>query len=261
MTKLEQKLVDLLKRLKESYHVIGVKAELEAEGTRREELMRLKDVIDKVGGLTFTVKIGGCEAVTDLYDAILFGASHIVAPMIESGYAMSKFLGIVKYNVADDIRKTTHFGINLETIYGYQNLQDILKTPGIEMIDFITVGRVDLSGSMGIARDQINCEKIFQITSDVYTQVKKHKMETALGGGIAKEALPFIKRLSNKLLDRFETRKIVFAMPSNFRKAEEGIIKANEFEVMWLENKREYYGRIFREDEKRIEMIRKRLKK
>ena len=261
MTNLEQKLVDILKKLKTSYNVVGVKAEFEAEGSRREELMRLKDIMDKVGGLSFTLKLGGGEAVTDLYDAILFGATHIVAPMIESAYAMKKYLGIVKNNVPSDVRSTTHFGINVETVQAYKDLGNILGTPGIEMISFMTVGRVDMSGSLGISRDEINCDQIFDITHDILSQVKKKKIETAMGGGIAKEALPFIKRLSSKLLDRYETRKVVFAMPKNFRKAEEGIILANEFEVLWLENKREYYGNIYREDEKRIEMIRKRLKK
>lgn len=260
MTNLEKQLVELLRQLKTTYGITGVKAEFEAEGSRREELMRLKDVMDKVGGLHFTLKIGGPEAVTDIYDAILLGADYIVAPMIESGYALQKYLGIIKNNVPEDSRKSTSFGINLETIHSYYDLHNILQVPGIEQLKFITVGRVDLSASLGISRDEINCEQMFLIVKDIFTQVKKKGFECVLGGGIAKEALPFIKSFSANLLDRYETRKIVFPMPKNFTKAEKGILLANEFEVLWLENKREYYGRIFREDEKRIEMLRKRLK-
>lgn len=260
MTLLEKKLIKILMELKSTYGAIGVKAEFEAEGSRREELLRLKDIMDKVGGLKFTLKIGGAEAVTDLYDAILLGADYIVAPMIESSYALKKYIGIVKNNVPEDSRNSVSFGINIETVQAYYNLHNILQVAGIEQLKFITVGRVDLSGSLGVARDEINCEQMFLIVSDILTQVKKKGLECGLGGGIAKEALPFIKRLSNNLLDRYETRKIVFPMPKDFVKAEKGILLANEFEVLWLENKKEYYGRIFKEDDKRIEMIRKRLK-
>ncbi|MFH0749530.1 MAG: citrate lyase beta subunit [Candidatus Gottesmanbacteria bacterium] len=261
MTLLEKKLIETLQVLKNTYGAIGVKAEFEAEGSRREELLRLKDIMDKAGGLTFTLKIGGAEAVTDLYDAILLGADYIVAPMIESSYALKKYIGIIKNNVTEENRNSLLFGINIETIHSYYDLQNILQVSGIEVLKFITIGRVDLSSSLGIPRDEINNEQMFLIVSDILTQVKKKGLECGLGGGIAKEALPFIKRLSTNLLNRYETRKIVFSMSKDLAKAEKGILLANEFEVLWLENKREYYGRIFREDDKRIDMIRKRFNK
>ena len=70
MNALENKMLDVLKDLKENNHVIGVKAEFEAEGTRIEEALRLKEVVTKAG-LELTIKIGGCEAIKDMYDAIL----------------------------------------------------------------------------------------------------------------------------------------------------------------------------------------------
>ncbi|MBP5620999.1 MAG: hypothetical protein J6X44_03185, partial [Thermoguttaceae bacterium] len=68
MNSLELKMVDALKDMKENHHVIGIKAEFEAEGTRLEEALRLKEVITKAG-LDLTIKIGGCEAIKDMYDA------------------------------------------------------------------------------------------------------------------------------------------------------------------------------------------------
>ena len=44
VNELERKMVEQLQDLRENHHVIGVKAEFEAEGTRLEEAMRLKEV-------------------------------------------------------------------------------------------------------------------------------------------------------------------------------------------------------------------------
>src|SRR5688572_22548736 len=87
----ERKMVQLLADLKKNHNVVGVKAEFEAEGTRLDEAMRLKDV-SAAAGLGLTIKIGGCEAVKDMLDAISLGAQRIVAPMIETPYALYKFI-------------------------------------------------------------------------------------------------------------------------------------------------------------------------
>ena len=90
MTNLEKRMISVLKDLKENNHVIGVKAEFEAEGTRMEEALRLKEVVS-AAGLDLTVKIGGCEAIKDLYDSRVIGVSRIIAPMVESPHALKNF--------------------------------------------------------------------------------------------------------------------------------------------------------------------------
>ena len=82
MNKLELQMTELLQDLKQNYHVSGIKAEFEAEGTRMEEAMRLKDVTSSVPGLCLNIKIGGCEALKDMFDAISLGAQRIIAPMV-----------------------------------------------------------------------------------------------------------------------------------------------------------------------------------
>src|SRR4051812_44550103 len=104
MNTYERKMADLLTDLKDNHHVVGVKAEFEAEGTRLEEALRLKEVLMKVD-LGLTLKIGGCEAIRDMYEARVIGVSRIVAPMVESAYALKKFLNAIDLSIPQDERE------------------------------------------------------------------------------------------------------------------------------------------------------------
>ena len=118
MNNLEKKMVCILNDLKENHHVIGIKAEFEAEGTRLEEALRLKEVVTKAG-LDLTIKIGGCEALKDMYDSRIIGVNTIVAPMIETPYAMKKYIQATKLAFPEEEREEIDFLINIETETGY----------------------------------------------------------------------------------------------------------------------------------------------
>ena len=47
----------------------------------------------------------------------------------------------------------------------------------------------------------------------------------------------------------------------SFENISTGLLKAVEFELLWLKNKREFHETIFREDKTRIEMLELRWKK
>ncbi len=261
MNTLEKKMVDALKDIKDNHHIEGVKAEFEAEGTRLEEALRLKEVVTKAG-LDLTIKIGGSEALKDMYDARSIGVTRIVGPMIESAYALKKFLHSANLAFPEEERKEVDFLINVETIDAYNNFDKILDLPEIKQLKGIVLGRVDMTGSMGLGRDEINSEQIFKIASDLLSKAKSKGLDCVIGGGVAKEALPFFKKLPAGMLDRYETRKIIFKCPEALgKKAEEGILKAVGFELMWLKNKRNFYGLIFEEDKSRIELLEGRYKR
>jgi hypothetical protein len=257
MNTLENHMIEVLKDLKDNHHVIGVKAEFEAEGTRIEEALRLKEVVTKAG-LELTIKTGGCEAIKDMYDARAIGVVNLVAPMIESAYALKKYLFSIKNSFPEDERKNICFLINIETIDGYRNFDRMLELPEIKDLGGVVLGRVDMTGSLGLTREDINSDKIYELAKDLFTKAKKKGLKCVVGGGVAKEALPFIRNLGG-LLDRYETRKVIFQCPEALDdKAEQGILKAVGFELMWLKNKRDFYGMIFNEDKQRIDMLQSR---
>ena len=178
----ERKMVDILRDLKEHHDVVGVKAEFEAEGTRMDEALRLKEVLMKAD-LGLTLKIGGCEALRDMYEARVVGVSRIVAPMIETPYALSKFLAAVNSAFPKDEQEEVDFAVNIETVSAYRCFDEMLTMPEIGILDGIVVGRVDLSGSLGLTRNHINGEEVFRITKELAAKAKSRGLEVAIGGG------------------------------------------------------------------------------
>jgi len=261
MNKLENKMIEVLKDLKENHHVVGIKAEFEAEGTRMEEALRLKEVITKAG-LDLTIKIGGCEAIKDMCDARSIGVTRIVAPMIESAYALKKYIMAANLVFPEEEREQMDFLINIETINGYNNFEEMKKIKEASELDGIVLGRVDMTGSIGLTREDINSEKIYSIMENLFKSAKKIECECVVGGGVSGASLPLFRRLPAGLVDRYETRKVIFQCPAALNhNADKGILKAVGFELMWLKNKRDFYGMIYQEDKHRIEMLQSRYDK
>ena len=259
MNVLEYEMIEKLKRMKDSFGVVEIKAEYENEGSRQEELMRLKDVTSKAD-IPIIIKIGGVEAVTDIYNAITLGVKGIVAPMAETRFAVEKFLHAIKTFVPKDNADDIEFAVNIETITAYNNLDDILETSLLDHLDSITIGRVDFTGSLGKDRTFVDTDAMLNYCKDIFSAARSKNLKCALGGAVSPQSEIFINTLvQEKLIDKYETRKIVYRAESisNFQ---EGIMAGIEFELLWLKSKRRYYHRIKSEDEKRIEMLEKRLK-
>lgn len=253
MNTLEKKMLEKLIDLKENHNVIGVKAEFEAEGTRMEEALRLKEIAAKAR-LDLSVKIGGCEALKDIYDAKVIGTEAILAPMIESPYAMKKFINAAKSTFSEDEREDTKFWINIETEIGYQNFDKMLQLPESEYLEGVVLGRYDLACSMGLTSEDVNCKKIFEIANDMAQKCFNSNKKFTIGGAISISSLSFLQKLPKGLLHKFETRKIIFdaqKVMSDFN-AKDAISKALEFELMWLKNKRDFYKSILEEDSQRL---------
>ena len=137
----------------------------------------------------------------------------------------------------------------------------MLEIPEIGGLSGIVLGRVDLTGSMGLNRDAVNGDEILKIGLDVAAKAKAKGLAVVVGGAVSVHSLPFFQAFPKGHLDRYETRKVVFGCPDALENKQEAFLKAVEFEIMWLKNKREYYGSIHREDDARLAMMEERYRK
>ncbi|MCA3580007.1 MAG: hypothetical protein IOD08_22305, partial [Bradyrhizobium sp.] len=116
----------------------SLKGEFEAEGLSREEIAS-EALFAARRGLDYLVKIGGCEAKSDIDFLCRMGMTSVVAPMIESAFAMRKYQDMIPEGRFD------HIGVTIETISAVERVEAILDA-GRHLTD-VTIGRSDLTAS------------------------------------------------------------------------------------------------------------------
>ncbi len=252
MNNFENQIIETLIDLKENYYASAVKSEFETEGASFEETLFLKSLADKAS-LDFSIKIGGCGAVKELFEAKNIAAKNIIAPMIETPYALQKFHQSINTVFNEFEQKNTNFFINIETITGFRNFDEIINSEYFDIISGIVLGRLDMSYSIGLSRNDVNSNPLFNVAKSIISKLKSSQKKLIIGGGVSTSSIPFFKNLEP--FSAFETRKIIFNSDIlKTDKTELAIKKAIEFELLWLNNKKNNKT-ASNEDLKRISML------
>ena len=226
----------LLKKLKilKRHNVVGIKQSLEDEGATFEDLKLMRIITNKTN-LNLNVKIGGCEAKNDIFFCKKIKTNSIVAPMIESEYALKKFIQCAGKN------KKNKLFFNLETNLSLVNLSKIMKSKEFKLLDGVVIGRSDLAGSLSLSKKDVNKKIIFMKVFNAFKQIKskKKKMIFKMGGSVTPLSKDFINKLyKKKLLHNIETRNVEVKLSKTVISNLDNIIPLIlDFELEWLKFK------------------------
>ena len=161
-----QKINELLTKLQMEYQSVAVKTELSSEFISDEDFYWLKTSAEN-SLLSLTVKTAGSEDEIGIYKAVELGAENIVVPMVESVYAVEKFVRLVR-------KQSPDIGIllNIETITGYKNSDEILKAFS-QNIKVIVFGRSDFCSSLGFTCKDVDNVLILDFAKKLSCKVRE----------------------------------------------------------------------------------------
>ena len=259
MNKLELSATSRLVDLIEHYGVLGIKTSFEDEGASFNEVIRLKELCNQAG-TKLLLKISGAEAKRDLTDSITIGVKGVVAPMIESPFALQKYIESVRNILGAELMSNIQLGINIETIQGYKNFDEISKAEGFEELYNITLGRVDFVKSIGKDRFYCDSDEVYNIAVDLFSKCRNLSKKVYLGGAISNNSKDFLTKLFKLgLLDKFETRYVIYDPAIALKKLDESLIEGQKLELDILKYRMNLYYKESQKEIDRINMIEKRI--
>ena len=233
--------------------IIGMKQSFEDEGVLLNDVVAFKRVTE-VCGLQSFVKIGGCEAKSDLFNCVRMGIDGVIAPMVETPFALSKFIDMM-----DEYKERADSYIVIESQTSYKNIDEILNE-GQGKLKGIIVGRSDFSKSYKLNKSEVDSDFIHNKVEDILVKAKKNNYITTMGGNISTRSTQFIKDMYQKnLLDRIETRNGVIEInEQNLKIIDKVIQKALDFEIEWLQYKLSISSKLSSEYSERIGLLKNR---
>ncbi len=250
MKTIKNEMIQILNGLRQSHGITAIKASFETEDIQLFELLRIVELAS-AAGVGIVVKLGGSEALTDIRLAKMLGATAVLGPMIESKFALEKYLELCgrTFTADEDVK----YLINIETGVGCRRIEEITSAYNVNMLDTVVLGRTDLSNSINV--NDVNAPEIMALARDLFTKLKQRSIRCLVGGGITVKAVPFLEQLAG-LVDGFETLKVVFGEYSKAKHhLKEGIQLALEYELKWYQLKQQYYEGRYHEDAKKIDRL------
>jgi hypothetical protein len=225
-----------------------LKGEFEAEGLSRDSIAA-EAAFAARNGLPYLVKIGGCEAKSDMRFLIMQGIRSIVAPMIESAFAMRKYQDMLAPGAFD------HVGVTIETADAVRRINDILDAG--EKLDSVTVGRSDLTASYG--GSDVNGEETVAMVKTVARAARERGLPTTMGGSVNAKTIELLRH-DDELRDLVacvETRKCVMTMQGFLQPG--SLEQAFAVERALLDMQASHYGELARAAADRIRKLGERL--
>ncbi len=244
----EEDLREQLLLLREECGATSLKVSTEDAGMGFDEIRTVHRLFSDI--LPIQAKIGGPEARQDMRTVADIGCRSVVAPMIESGYSLRKFIQSLKEELGEKVYGFIGKQINIETDTACRNLDGIFSTPEIAELDQITVGRTDLCRSLG--RDP-NHPEVLRRVSDVVAAARERQIAVSIGGRLTpKDASRLMQECAPT---RLNTRDVGLD-PAACGDLEDAVRRILDFEISVLDHQKLFGQRAVNALSKRITKLR-----
>jgi hypothetical protein len=236
----------------------GLKIEFEAEGASFRDVVALRLVASTLG-TQLTLKLSGGEALRDINDCFDLRPDRIVAPMVESSFAVGKYLDASERLLCSlEVQR----GINVETVTCVKALPEILREHG-HRLDFVTIGRSDMSASLGLPPNAQDSDAALGVVDEALAVLRPFPVSIGLGGRLTVASLQAIaSRGLLEKLDFVETRRVVMrtsVRPASGSDLSRTIDRALRFEYFFLRMRKEVSEELRQDDLTRLTEIEMRL--
>jgi hypothetical protein len=244
---MKEEMIASLKTLKDN-GCTGIKLSTEDAGNSFAQILYWTEEIGEQ--VPIIVKIGGPEARNDIKELGQMDIKGLIAPMIESDYGLKAYIHALRDILPDDKYKSLSKRINIETYTAYKNIDMIFFIPEAKDLQVVTIGRTDLSKSMGTHVDD---PLVTRITREITEKAQAKGMKVSVGGNITNQNA---ERIKKEIRSNFvNTRSVAFDL-EKCQNIGKGILDALEFEEIMMQIDLEK-GFVSREEaESRINQLR-----
>jgi hypothetical protein len=182
----------------------SVKLGTEEEALGNDEILWLREVLPP--DLNVIVKIGGPCARADLRLAGTIAAQAVIAPMVESAFALRRFVEAADVELGIRAERTA-YAFNLETSQAVVHLDAMLDSPWAARLAFVNIGRTDLAASLGWT---VGDPRLDDVVASCIARLHARGLEVHVGGRVTQATL--LPLLHRQAFEGFHTRMLAFTI-------------------------------------------------